>query len=409
MIPSSDPWKGGLRPNAVEVLLKHALRWGKYILGAAALTIGALLLIGRAIDKRAAALESAVDIGHVGPNLLQGNSDGVRARILTDSPAYPSPSLAKDAPPANMSQCGEPPMEQHPSSGQDKSKLPSMFTFILCCFLACSALDHVNLYVPIAWRFPISVVIFISGFVVGSFFLHVTKGGGHMNKGFDNLIIGMHDAARFDPHALLYIILPPLLYESASSMKWHVLRKVLPSAIVLAVPGVLLNTLLTGCFVRVAFQVDGNSPTWGVSMLTAAILSATDPVAVVAALSALGAPLKLSSLVEGESLLNDGSAVVAAYVFRDWVMGDNAKFCPGSPPPMGCVVGFFLQGCNGRLRHRCVIRDRARHVDPPSAQPTFCNVGAQHRAHSRVRLIFHCRGSTNFRSLGCCRVGLCDV
>jgi NhaP-type Na+/H+ or K+/H+ antiporter len=65
---------------------------------------------------------------------------------------------------------------------------------------------------------------------------------------------------------------------------------------------------------------------------------------VVAALSQLGAPKKLSTLVEGESLLNDGSAVVCFLVLLDWSSAPNDdKFCAGDPPSAGCVVSFFCQ------------------------------------------------------------------
>merc|ERR1719199_2042875 len=98
----------------------------------------------------------------------------------------------------------------------------------------------------------------------------------------------------------------------------------------LAIPGVMLNTLMTGCIVKVAVSLSDGSPSWEESWLLGSILSATDPVAVVAALAALGAPKKLSSLVEGESLLNDGSAVVCAFVFLEWSSPlDPDKYCEG--------------------------------------------------------------------------------
>ena len=59
--------------------------------------------------------------------------------------------------------------------------------------------------------------------------------------------------------------------------------------------------------------------TWETSFLTASILSATDPVAVVAILHTLGAPAKLSTLIEGAALLNDGSAMVIFIILRKMV------------------------------------------------------------------------------------------
>ena len=55
---------------------------------------------------------------------------------------------------------------------------------------------------------------------------------------------------------------------------------------------------------------------WVTCFMTASILCATDPVAVVASLHTLGAPEKLSTLIEAESLLNDGSAFVLFLIFE---------------------------------------------------------------------------------------------
>lgn len=197
------------------------------------------------------------------------------------------------------------------------------------------------LLVPPAYRLPVSVIMFLTGKAVGALCLNVFADGAYKGYGFDRLVHGLQGASDFDPHALLYIVLPPLLYESASSLSWRVLRKVLPSASLLAVPGVLLNTLLTGVYVKGAVSVQGGSPTWATAWLLASILSATDPVAVVSALSSLGAPQKLSALIEGESLLNDGVAVVLTYVLKEWAINSQA-------PTVEYVTCQFLQvACGG--------------------------------------------------------------
>lgn len=75
---------------------------------------------------------------------------------------------------------------------------------------------------------------------------------------------------------------------------------------VLAFPGVVVASLLTGALIQAIFPYWAFKPCW----LLGTILSATDPVAVVALLKDLGAPKVLNTLIEGESLLNDGSSVV---------------------------------------------------------------------------------------------------
>jgi NhaP-type Na+/H+ or K+/H+ antiporter len=90
------------------------------------------------------------------------------------------------------------------------------------------------------------------------------------------------------------------------------LRKVMGVAVIQAVPGVLLATVLTGLVSRAMFS----GVRWWGCWLLGSVMSATDPVAVVAVLATLGAPKHLSHSIEGESLFNDGSAVVIFTIAR---------------------------------------------------------------------------------------------
>ena len=69
---------------------------------------------------------------------------------------------------------------------------------------------------------------------------------------------------------------------------------------------------------------------WLASMLFGAVVSATDPVAVVALLKELGASKKLGTLIEGESLLNDGTAIVAFVLLIGVVTGSQVFTGTGS-------------------------------------------------------------------------------
>ena len=94
------------------------------------------------------------------------------------------------------------------------------------------------------------------------------------------------------------------------------------SALILALPGVIVAIGLTAVLVFCIFNLAARDPMslyigWSESFLMASILSATDPVAVVSVLHTLGAPAKLSILISGESLLNDGSAYVFFVVFKE--------------------------------------------------------------------------------------------
>jgi len=69
---------------------------------------------------------------------------------------------------------------------------------------------------------------------------------------------------------------------------------------------------------QLTFPYDWN---WKTSFLFSGLLSATDPVAVVALLKDLGASKKLSTIIEGESLMNDGTAIVVYQLFYRMVLG----------------------------------------------------------------------------------------
>jgi NhaP-type Na+/H+ or K+/H+ antiporter len=102
--------------------------------------------------------------------------------------------------------------------------------------------------------------------------------------------------------------MPPLLFEAAFHLDLDELRHNLVPIVTLAVPGVLITTLIIGGIAALGIGLPLT-----VAMVFGALLSATDPVSVVAFFRQLGAPRQLASIVEGESLFNDGTAVV---VFR---------------------------------------------------------------------------------------------
>ena len=129
-----------------------------------------------------------------------------------------------------------------------------------------------------------------------------------------NLVRDMVSLSDIDPHALLVIFLPALLFESAAfGVDLGIFRKQLPQILWLAGPAMVLSSLVSGGLIQgLSAAAHGASNAWPfmVCLLVGTICSATDPVAVVSLLKELGAAKTLGTLIEGESLLNDGSAVV---------------------------------------------------------------------------------------------------
>jgi monovalent cation:H+ antiporter, CPA1 family len=108
------------------------------------------------------------------------------------------------------------------------------------------------------------------------------------------------------PELILSIFLPPLLFEAAWNLKWPGLKRDLVPICLYAVLGVVISILGIALGLN---QLTGMSLT--TAMLVGASLSATDPVSVTALFRELGVGSRLTTLMEGESLFNDGMAVVA--------------------------------------------------------------------------------------------------
>jgi CPA1 family monovalent cation:H+ antiporter len=105
------------------------------------------------------------------------------------------------------------------------------------------------------------------------------------------------------------VILPVLIFEAAWHLKPKLLKHWLLPILMLAIPGVLLSTVLTAALLYFGMGHPQGFP-WQAAVLTGAILAATDPAAVTARLRQLDAPEGLTTIVEGESLFNDASAVL---------------------------------------------------------------------------------------------------
>ena len=110
---------------------------------------------------------------------------------------------------------------------------------------------------------------------------------------------------RVSPQIILALLVPPLIFEAAFHLSWDDLRRDFWLILLLAIPGVILTTLLVGGVVAW-----GTGLTIQAALVLGALVSATDPVAVVALFRRLGVPRRLQVLLEGESLFNDGTAIV---------------------------------------------------------------------------------------------------
>jgi CPA1 family monovalent cation:H+ antiporter len=107
------------------------------------------------------------------------------------------------------------------------------------------------------------------------------------------------------PELILGIFVPPLIFEAAFHLPIVDLRRNIGPILILTTIGVLLTTFLVGGIVAYGAGIPLEY-----AIIFGSIIAATDPVAVIALFKSLGVPKRLQVLLEGESLLNDGTAIV---------------------------------------------------------------------------------------------------
>ncbi len=118
-------------------------------------------------------------------------------------------------------------------------------------------------------------------------------------------ILAPPDLIHVTPELVLIVLVPGLVFEAAFRLDIEHVRPTLAASSLLAVPGVLIMAGLVAIVLHLAVAMPLNA-----AFLVGAMVSATDPVAVIASMRTLRAPERLATLVESESLFNDGTGIV---------------------------------------------------------------------------------------------------
>ncbi len=141
---------------------------------------------------------------------------------------------------------------------------------------------------------------------------------------------------------VVFGFLPVIIYASAREISARLfLRNLLP-ILTLAIPAYLVSVVLVAGGLHLGIGISIT-----VALLFGALISATDPVAVVAVFKNLGVPKRLLTLVEGESLLNDGIAIVLFQILLVAAMGGSISISEGVYDFFkvffgGAVIGIVL-------------------------------------------------------------------
>lgn len=154
-------------------------------------------------------------------------------------------------------------------------------------------------------KLPYTAVLFLIGTFMGM--------GVARTFSYDQLTKSTLMWENINGELLLVAFLPGLLFKDAYCLNVHLFYKSIGQTLIMAFPMVLGGTTLLAL---VAYYILPYGWTFNFCMTFGAILSATDPVAVSALLNELGAPPRLKMHISGESLLNDGSAIVFYAIFK---------------------------------------------------------------------------------------------
>ena len=151
----------------------------------------------------------------------------------------------------------------------------------------------------------------------------------------------------FSPELILGLLIPPLLFEATLHLPWAKLKADLVPILIFAIGGTMLGTFAVGWIVWALVGVP-----WLAAVAFGALISATDPVAVIAFFKSLGVTKRLSVLVEGESLFNDAVAFVAFTLAVDAAAPDKSfgignaigdfLIVGGGGLAVGLVLGWFV-------------------------------------------------------------------
>jgi CPA1 family monovalent cation:H+ antiporter len=211
-------------------------------------------------------------------------------------------------------------------------------TFILVLFVSVAGLNVLARRVDI----PYPITLVVGGLALG-------------------VVPGM-PRIELQPELVLLIFLPPLLYAAAFFSDLRALRTDLRPISLLAIGLVAATTAVVGVL---AHEVIGMS--WPMAFALGAIVSPTDPIAATTVLRRLGAPRRLVNVVEGESLVNDATALVVYRVAVTAALGGSFSVIDAGLKLVGSAAGGIAIG----LAVGWVVGEIRRRLDDTTTEVTI--------------------------------------
>ena len=163
-----------------------------------------------------------------------------------------------------------------------------------------------------------------------------------------------------DPDIVFLIILPPLLYDAAFKTSWHEFRTLIRPISALAITLVFFTTFAVAA--AAYYLIPGF--TWPLAFVLGAIVSPPDAAAASGIIKGLGLNKQVVTIIEGESLVNDASALIAyryATVavttgsFVLWQAGLQFVLVAGAGILVGVIVGYLFALAHKKIQNNSVI------------------------------------------------------
>ena len=216
--------------------------------------------------------------------------------------------------------------------------MDNLEVFIIALFVSVAGLNTISRWLDVPYPIP----LVLGGVALG-------------------LLPGMPEV-ELDPELVLVIFLPPLLYAAAFFSNLRTLRDDMRAISLLSIGLVLVTT---GAVAVISHEVIGLS--WALAFALGAIVSPTDPVAATAIMRRLSAPRRLVNVIEGESLVNDATALVAYRVAVAAAVGGSFSALDAGLEFVGAAVGGIAIG----LAVGFVVAEIRRRLDDTATELTI--------------------------------------
>jgi Na+/H+ antiporter len=172
-----------------------------------------------------------------------------------------------------------------------------------------------------------------------------------------------------DPDVVFVIILPPLLYDAASKTSWHEFRTSIRPISALAITLVFFTTVAVA--ITAHYLIPGFS--WPLAFVLGAVVSPPDSVAASGIIKGLGLNKKVITILEGESLVNDASALIAyryavtavtTGTFIFWKAGLEFLLVAGVGILIGIVIGYLFVLAHKKIENNPVVETSLTLLSP---------------------------------------------